>query len=327
MLAVSPAINYLINYSLITGRMWSTYLKHMEWSSVACAMLSIATPSSGEPVVFWILMALVGVPHGALDHLVWLQGDDAAEPSVSTWISFLSQYLAIMALYATVWIISSRISVLVFIAVACFHFGETELDFFSENKKQSFPFWFRFFIGWTFLFQILLLHLPEAFHILNPIIQFSFQFDSKILMILMLTHILSFVLIEISVKTGSLSEAAALKLSLTILVFLGINLVKSLLMSFAMFYGIGHSIKSLAVYKKQFRLSRFSLARNLIPFSLISVSGIALMIQFTSTSKLLTFFQSLSVIALPHILLSSRLPILFQKSSSSKLIILGEAAI
>ena len=63
-------------------------------------------------------MAIVGIPHGALDHRTLKQ---------PVWSPvFLSRYLGIMALIGMGWWLSPTLSLLLFLVVSAWHFGETE---------------------------------------------------------------------------------------------------------------------------------------------------------------------------------------------------------
>jgi beta-carotene 15,15'-dioxygenase len=115
-------------------------------------------------VFFVILVLLTGIPHGALDHLIQQETDKKSNKKFSYW-KFLIQYLVIMALYALSWFWFSGISLLIFLAISAWHFGETDL----EKIPKNIMIWSitRLLYGFYILAFILLSHANEV----SPIIE------------------------------------------------------------------------------------------------------------------------------------------------------------
>lgn len=79
-------------------------------------------------VVLMVMVALTGIPHGAVDHIV------AADlyglgPSWSDQAKFYTVYLALMAGYGVLWLISPVVSLALFLLLTIYHFGQADLAY------------------------------------------------------------------------------------------------------------------------------------------------------------------------------------------------------
>lgn len=81
-------------------------------------------------VVLMVLVALTGIPHGAVDHVV------AADlyGLTSSWsdqATFYGVYLALMAAYGVLWMISPVVSLALFLGLTVYHFGQADLAYWN----------------------------------------------------------------------------------------------------------------------------------------------------------------------------------------------------
>ena len=85
---------------------------------------------------FFIL--LIGIPHGAIDHILFFKKRSFSQ------LKFYSIYLGLILLFLLLWIFFPFWSLLLFLLISAFHFGESQ---FSDIKAQKllryslFPFW------------------------------------------------------------------------------------------------------------------------------------------------------------------------------------------
>jgi Brp/Blh family beta-carotene 15,15'-monooxygenase len=83
-----------------------------------------------SPIMDVLFMAffllLVGIPHGAIDHLVDEEHFKIQQKPFSL-IRFLAIYLIQMAIYAFCWWLFPACSLLIFLLISAWHFGETDL--------------------------------------------------------------------------------------------------------------------------------------------------------------------------------------------------------
>lgn len=107
------------------------YVDLIAWSACAAAIgLSLAlgdlmadTWIQWSP---WILsLAIFGLAHGALDHQVWAIFKTSGKRVFP--VAFIARYLVIMVLVVIGWMIDARLSLLLFLGVSAFHFGQGDL--------------------------------------------------------------------------------------------------------------------------------------------------------------------------------------------------------
>lgn len=113
---------------------------------------------------FAALILLTGIPHGSLDHLIQ-EAHDKRQNKVYNFTKFILQYLFVMTVYGLVWYFFSGLSLMLFIIISAWHFGETDL----ENVPSQSKIWLftRLIYGFYILAFILLTHVKEV----NPIIK------------------------------------------------------------------------------------------------------------------------------------------------------------
>ena len=122
------------------------------------------TPSV-QVVVFAFFILATGIPHGAIDHLVEKETAKRRQKGFDFSI-FLAKYLLTMLFYGLAWFIIPSVSLLFFILISAWHFGETDI----ENAPPT-AFWnaARFTFGCFILSWILLFHAAEVTPILERI--------------------------------------------------------------------------------------------------------------------------------------------------------------
>jgi len=79
-------------------------------------------------VVLFVAVVLTGMPHGAIDHLVAAELYDLR----FTWTDqakFYGGYLALMALYGVFWVVAPVWSLMVFLVMTLYHFGQADLAY------------------------------------------------------------------------------------------------------------------------------------------------------------------------------------------------------
>jgi Brp/Blh family beta-carotene 15,15'-monooxygenase len=85
----------------------------------------------------FILILTLGVSHGALDHL---RGAKILKPILKgRWfLVFYPGYISLSLFVIICWILFPSISLLIFLLVAGYHFGEEDLSFFKEEQGLIF---------------------------------------------------------------------------------------------------------------------------------------------------------------------------------------------
>lgn len=110
---------------------------------------------STELIVSVIFISLLGIPHGAIDNVLYLK----QHPQVSE-KRFHLKYLLSIALTLSLWISFPVMGYIAFMLVSAFHFGESQFSHYAlkpSRQKNT----FQFFWGLSLLAGMTLYKLPE----------------------------------------------------------------------------------------------------------------------------------------------------------------------
>jgi beta-carotene 15,15'-dioxygenase len=136
-------------------------------SLVVWQWMNGSIPPSVQITFFALFIFITGIPHGAIDHLVEKETAERHQKPFNL-LFFLVKYVSTMLFYGLMWYVLPSISLLFFIVISAWHFGETDID-----KAPSKPLWniTRFIFGGFTLLWILLFHAQETTPILERISQ------------------------------------------------------------------------------------------------------------------------------------------------------------
>lgn len=67
------------------------------------------------------LIILLGIPHGAIDHILFIQSKK------SNPILFYASYLGVMLVYVLIWICFPVFSLIIFLVISAYHFGQSQM--------------------------------------------------------------------------------------------------------------------------------------------------------------------------------------------------------
>jgi Brp/Blh family beta-carotene 15,15'-monooxygenase len=96
--------------------------------AIALGAWSGALLQSSAFAILLVAVVLTGMPHGAIDHLVAAKLYDLR----FTWADqakFYGGYLALMALYGGFWVVAPVWSLMLFLAMTMYHFGQADLAY------------------------------------------------------------------------------------------------------------------------------------------------------------------------------------------------------
>lgn len=107
-------------------------------------------------ITLLIGLILVGIPHGALDHLV-----ESCAFGTKRFLNFIGLYLLMMGLMATIWMFHPTLALIIFLLYSAIHFGQTDgIEWCMSNILSAF--W-----GASLLWFILGTHQMEAQNVLQ----------------------------------------------------------------------------------------------------------------------------------------------------------------
>jgi Brp/Blh family beta-carotene 15,15'-monooxygenase len=251
--------------------------------------------------LFGIILLSIGIPHGAIDHLI-------SNPKIdrNSLGKFLVIYLSLIAVYLLIWYFLPLIALAAFLLMSAYHFGQSH--FLAEQPKKSA--WLLYITrGGYFLFAILLGDWETTKLILSPLINLDYLNQSRILFLLIF---LFSTLLAQGIFGPKFQKIQLLELLLLAPIFY----FSPLLISFVVYFGFWHALPSmfaeysyLSSFKAYDSVKKFSI--QLLPFSLISFIGIGLILflglKFLKSNELiLLFFVLISLISFPHILFMDR---------------------
>jgi len=248
-----------------------------------------------DVIMAGILLFLLGIPHGAGDHLVEAKIRKLSGKKFSI-LHFIVQYLGIMGLYAICWWLSPVISFIIFIITSIFHFGDLE-----DINPSNLPFTLIDYgqlvaRGMGILGVILSSHWSEVVPIVNqmgiPIVNQIADFYLPF----------SFFSYTLGFKKKNVAQFINTFLTLALGVFI------PLIPAFVLFFTLCHSIYSLQVMKNRLALNVLELYKNLFPFTLGALSLFLIYIFLVYNDlQLFSLFIFLSVITLPHFIIMHKL--------------------
>lgn len=223
-----------------------------------------------ETTIAIFLISVIGIPHGAIDHVLFLK------KTSKTKVYFYSFYLTLFIVFAFSWIYYPLICMAIFMIMSAYHFGQSQLEKYeitNLNKKMIGFSWGLFILSLLVIFnfeeirQMLLIN--EEFN------NFHLLFNYKLFLTITIISFVSFLL------TGLLYLNSRLLIQeLIYLVLIGFTFyTHSLLLGFALFFIFNHSLtvlkseyQFLSSFDSDFNLFKFIKA--LFPFTFISISGV-----------------------------------------------------
>jgi Brp/Blh family beta-carotene 15,15'-monooxygenase len=278
------------------------------------------TLSQNIQVIFFVsLILLTGIPHGALDHLIQESTDKKLNKKYY-FSGFIIKYVLIMALYALTWFWFSGLSLLIFLIISAWHFGETDLEKVPKNALiWSFT---RLIYGFYILGFILLTHISEVEPIAtkmvgsnNFVLIFWNFINLNVKQILYLLG-LSFTTIFIVAQSKYLIDFDKIRiLRLSLILVLSVWL--PLLPAFALYFGGWHALCAFDNIHNYLRKDYPTLSFKLVylktlPFTFLAIVFLCAFLwycniytQFFDPFPILFIF--ISLITLPHLIIAHQM--------------------
>jgi len=268
----------------------------------------IPVPENVSLTLLIVVVALTGIPHGAIDHVI-VEGNRKTK-----YRKFIFRYVLLAIGIIAIWLLATEAAFLLFIIISAYHFGQSQLSHFSTvlprwQRAIMFSSWGLFVLlilfseQWGYASEIMVGVLPESVlqseHIATYVLAAGHFAGGVFTFALLLAVIDRNILIrEFIVELAGLFSL--------VLLFQTTDLY----LSFAVFFGVWHALRVLrdeysfiSKYFKGLDLNRF--IRLLVPFSLISFFGIVLlaalkMVLNLEFSIIMLALILISALTLPH---------------------------
>jgi Brp/Blh family beta-carotene 15,15'-monooxygenase len=307
-------------------RVIDTFIKTPTWLTICLGVLLLSwqfsegsLPQSIQIAFFVSLILLTGIPHGALDHLIQEATDKRLNRNYN-FTEFITKYVLIMAFYAVAWFWFSGLSLLVFLLISAWHFGETDLEKVPKNALiWSFT---RLIYGFYILAFILLTHLNEVRPIVDKMIE-----DQKSIIVfwsfitLNVKQILyllgsSFITVFIIAQSKFLVHFDKIR-SFRLCLILLISAYLPLLPAFALYFGGWHALCAFDNIHEYLRKDYPTLSFKLVylktlPFTILAIIFLCSFLWYChiytqNFDPFSILFIFISLITLPHLIIAHQM--------------------
>lgn len=260
------------------------------------------------------LIAILGIPHGATDHIIHNVLRRGAL-SLEVKLPFLLRYLGLMAAYGLLWWFFPALSLLIFLLISAYHFGEAQFEFTGMQRFKNRLLAFAW--GSWVLVVILLNHLERTTALLRELVNADVVFSvlgNNRLALISVWSFATVLIVFIHLREIGLQGVLRQLLEMALLAFIAYWL--PLLLAFALFFTFWHSRDALVLQWKRLRsfkpdLQVPGLLKMMLPFTLLSLVGMAMIIAGgewlldMEVPYITLFFILISLLTLPHMLLMS----------------------
>lgn len=282
-------------------------------------LFALLYPGLNESSAPWIVVLsvfLIGIPHGAIDHVVSSELFGTGQ-NLKGHLLFYGSYLIIMLLLGLIWIFIPVAGMIIFLIISIYHFGQADMEDFLISKKKN-PMWY--IARGFFLIGLIVFSSPDVTY---AIISTAMNISSDLFYSMMPPRNLSLLIILLiyasfilsSVLKKEIQDIKIFILESTVLVFL--FLISGPLIGFALYFAIWHSSGHIVELQQFFEsknkeLSILQFYKLATPFTLISILGLIFLLYiqniFQVEDQFLTLmFILISVLTLPHMLIVDRM--------------------
>ncbi|MFC3809673.1 Brp/Blh family beta-carotene 15,15'-dioxygenase [Lacihabitans lacunae] len=254
-----------------------------------------------------VAISLFGIPHGAIDHIIFQKKNEVKSSD------FYFYYLGLMLAYLILWLVFPRISMLAFMLLSAFHFGQSQFYTYTIQNKilKSFVY---FSWGTALLSSLIIFNTAEILDIAkqNPDLSiFISETSIYLYCLIFIVSIFSFLALSIFlVIFKTLLMKAIVKETLMLSLILVNFYCLPLLLGFTVYFCTLHSMQVLSdefdfLKEKLKGFSTFYFIKLLFPYSIISVLGILFLmgmslLKIFPISATLLVFIVVSILTLPH---------------------------
>jgi len=264
------------------------------------------------------LIGLLGIPHGANDHLLFFQLTDESQKRHRRAIKFFAAYLGLMSLYGFLWYVMPAISLILFLTISAFHFGQSHvvpLAFPSEKWRT----WSHLLSGIFVLFTPILAHLETALPVIAVLLRVEWVLPSgfggfwiAVSISVLMTGYWSYLLL-----TRQVDQKSGRQELLNTLFLACLFLTTPLWIAFAVYFALWHALPSMEDQirffreaRKNYRLSTYAI--EVMPFTFLALLGLWVVWLLSGKAidtpfRMGLLFAFIAIITLPHTLLMTYL--------------------
>ena len=262
--------------------------------------------------VFLSLLITVGIPHGALDHLIEFRSTKAS-PKRLRW--FYAKYLCLILLTGLIWVVFPSFALLATILISAYHFGQSQLFYLPVSKALQLVVYTTW--GLTVLSFIIVFNFEQCLEIFASLhwIELDFWWSYDFWRMLLISSAAITTLVLAWAKWVQLMSVRDLLFEIALLCFLGfIAFQADAIMAIAIYFGLWHSFRSLVL--EYLSLPSLKGVKHfifeLLPFTLLALTGMLLINYlanwyFEEISPFMVFIVLVSALTVPHLVVMDNL--------------------
>jgi len=265
-----------------------------------------------EWVIGFILIGLVGMSHGSIDHILAIEVLHILPKKKTNY--FITIYMGIILLYVGLWLISPLVSFVLFLVYSAYHFGQADTELITQQLTSK----SRKAIG--FNYGLLILSTLVVANSLNIVTIFPDWFKTFVSpdwvvtvsdYVFTISLIVQVLVLAVLTFYTKINIKYLLNFVIQLVIIFVLFVLLPPLISFSLYFGLWHS---LLVLQKEYHAIRAAkvvsntkdFIRKLIPFTFLSLIGLIVIIYLGRANAHFTTLIAISVLALPHTLLMDR---------------------
>ena len=285
------------------------------WAMIGAACFFSAVVAGVTAGVLAVLVAMVGLPHGAADHRV---ARPRLEPLLGVaWLPvFLAMYLAVAVVVVGGWFVAPATTILVFFLTSAWHFGQEEPRL-PIGPRILRPL-FRFARGGLVIWTPLVFHSRDVSEILglvapggsDPAIQHATGLLTACSWIMLPIAAVAWALQGLAAgKSGGQVRRVLLTDNALVASLVALFAVASPLVSFPVYFCAWHSARGHRRLRRELGESWPQLATSLAPLTVAAIALVGLGVWLVlggsgwNDTLIRATFIGLSAVAIPHLLL------------------------
>jgi len=252
-------------------------------------------------------IALMGIPHGAIDHIIYME-ERQPKP-----VRFYSFYFGLMGLYTLCWVYFPVLSFVLFLLLSAYHFGESQ---FSDVDLSSKPLKWTLNFAWgcSIMSGLILYNLDELIVLtksISDIAQFVIIYESGVFVWLVVICSVSTVAALLHTFQMNKIDIERLLREFYLLILIHFCFyVLPFMIAFTLYFVTLHSARVLTeefdyLRKKRLNFSYENFIKLLFPYTLVSVVGSAILLYLSyigiiKISGVMLALIFISTLTLPH---------------------------
>lgn len=253
----------------------------------------------------------LGIPHGAIDHLLFMEKNDDGQDNKAS--EFYALYFGLMIFYFMAWMLASSWSLIIFLSISAYHFGQSQFAD-LKNISRSESIFINLSWGVSILSGLLLYNYDDLINIFQAspdLSNLTGVLDLELFSILLTAASTAVVVAIFWLGHSNKVSKERMVLELMTLVLIHVCFyVLPVVIGFTIYFTTIHSLTVMSeefeyLREKRSGFSFLQFVQLLVPFTLLSILGSMILFVISrmgdiGVSDVLLVFILLSLVTLPH---------------------------